>query len=105
MNGDGLDVRPAGTSALLVTVASLTEVVAFRAGLAAAPVPGVTEVVSGARTLLVRFDPRRTDPVRLRSALAAVDPRTVGPSRTPPRSRSRSPTTARTSTPSPSPSG
>jgi KipI family sensor histidine kinase inhibitor len=77
MNADGPDVRPAGTSALLVTFDTLAEVVAFHAGLTAAALPGLTEVVSGARTLLVRFDPRTTDPVRLRSALAAVEPLAV----------------------------
>ncbi|MEN0101610.1 MAG: allophanate hydrolase subunit 1 [Curtobacterium sp.] len=68
------DVRPAGGTALLVTFGSLAEVVAFRAGITAAVLPGVTEVVSGARTLLVRFDPARTDAGRLRADLARVEP-------------------------------
>ncbi|WIB76145.1 allophanate hydrolase subunit 1 [Curtobacterium sp. MCPF17_002] len=69
-----LDVRPAGRSAVLVTFGSLADVVAFHAGLRAATVPGLTEVVSGARTLLVRFDPDRTDAARLRPELDRVTP-------------------------------
>lgn len=68
------DVRLAGRSALLATFDTLDEVTAFRAGLAAADLPGTTEVVSGARTLLLRFDPYRTDAGRLRAALDAVVP-------------------------------
>ncbi len=72
--GPALDVRRAGTRAVLVTFGTLAEVTAFRAGLEAEPVPGVTELVSGARTLLVRFDPERTDPTRLAPRLQAVEP-------------------------------
>lgn len=68
------DVRPAGTRALLVTFDSLADVVAFHGGLDRAALPGVTEVVSGARTLLVRFDPGRTDAGRLRTRLDDVVP-------------------------------
>lgn len=68
------DVRSAGGTALLVSFESLDEVVAFHAGLTAAPLPGVTEVVSGARTLLVRFDRGTTDAGRLRTDLARVRP-------------------------------
>lgn len=68
------DVRPAGRSAVLATFDSLDDVIAFHAGLAAAEVPGLTEVVSGARTLLIRFDPDRTDAGRLRAVLAGVSP-------------------------------
>ncbi|MBT2503753.1 allophanate hydrolase subunit 1 [Curtobacterium sp. ISL-83] len=69
-----LDVRTAGGSAVLVTFASLAEVVAFRAGLPDAGPTGLTDVVSGARTLLLRFDPTRTDATRLRAELAQVAP-------------------------------
>ncbi len=68
------DVRPAGTRALLVTFDSLADVVAFHGGLDRAALPGVAEVVSGARTLLVRFDPGRTDAGRLRTRLDDVVP-------------------------------
>ncbi|TCL78435.1 MULTISPECIES: allophanate hydrolase subunit 1 [unclassified Curtobacterium] len=67
-----LDLRPAGRTALLATFDSLPQVVAFRAGLTAARLPGLTEVVSGARTLLLRYDPATTDAARLRSALEHV---------------------------------
>jgi KipI family sensor histidine kinase inhibitor len=73
----GPDVRSAGGTALLATFDSLADVVAFRAGLAQATLPGLTEVVSGARTLLLRFDPSTTDAGRLRSALTQIAP--VGP--------------------------
>ncbi|MFI6574233.1 allophanate hydrolase subunit 1 [Nocardiopsis sp. NPDC050513] len=42
---------------LLVEVADLTEVIALRAALAAHPVPGVTDVVPAARTVLLRVEP------------------------------------------------
>jgi len=69
-----LDVRPAGTSALILTFGSLADVVAFHGGLDRAALPAVTEVVSGARTLLVRFDPGRTDAGRLCARLDDVVP-------------------------------
>jgi KipI family sensor histidine kinase inhibitor len=83
-----LDLRSVGTSAVLATFDSLAEVVAFRAGLAGAEIAGagagaaadaaagtgVTEVVSGARTLLFRFDPDVTDAGRVRSLLSEVRP-------------------------------
>jgi KipI family sensor histidine kinase inhibitor len=68
-----LDLRPAGSAALLATFDTLDAVTAFRAGLAERP-PGVTEVVSGARTLLFRFDRALTDAARLRADLARVTP-------------------------------
>ncbi|MEG8035220.1 allophanate hydrolase subunit 1 [Sphingomonas sp. LR61] len=69
-----LDLRPAGRTALLATFDSLPQVAAFRAGLTAARLPGLTEVVSGARTLLLRYDPATTDAARLRSAIERVVP-------------------------------
>jgi KipI family sensor histidine kinase inhibitor len=68
-----LDLRPAGSSALLATFDTLRETVAFRAGLDDRPA-GVTEVVSGARTLLFRYDRAHTDAARLRAELAQVTP-------------------------------
>jgi KipI family sensor histidine kinase inhibitor len=70
--GRPTDVRRAGTAALLTTFATLAEVVAFRTAVVEAALPGVTETVSGARSLLVRFDPARTDEARLRAGLDAV---------------------------------
>jgi KipI family sensor histidine kinase inhibitor len=69
-----LEVRAAGAAAVLATFDSLAEVVAFRAGLADDPPAEVTEVVSGARTLLFRFDPAVTDAGRVRSLLSEVRP-------------------------------
>lgn len=69
-----LDVRPAGRSAVLVTLPTLDDVLALRAGLAAAELPGVTELVTGARTVLVRYDPDRTGPAELGTRLQAVEP-------------------------------
>lgn len=71
-----LDVRPAGSSALLATFATLQDTVAFRAGITERP-PGVSEVVSGARTLLFRYDRTHTDATRLRADLARVTPATA----------------------------
>ncbi|MDT0231862.1 allophanate hydrolase subunit 1 [Curtobacterium flaccumfaciens] len=70
----GPEVRSAGGTALLATFETLADVVAFRAGLAQTTLPGLTEVVSGARTLLLRFDPTTTDAGRLRSELIQVAP-------------------------------
>lgn len=70
----GPEVRSAGGTALLATFDSLADVVAFRTGLADAALPGLTEVVSGARTLLLRYDPTTTDAGRLRSDLTRVTP-------------------------------
>lgn len=69
-----VDLRPAGGAALLATFDSLAAVDAFRAGLLPSGLPGVTEVVSGARSLLFRFDATTTDAGRLGTALAAVVP-------------------------------
>ncbi|WP_439691785.1 5-oxoprolinase subunit B family protein [Curtobacterium sp. SP.BCo] len=69
-----LDARAAGVGAVLVTFDTLAAVVAFHGALTRAALPGVTEVVSGARTLLVRFDPRHTDLPRIQRALDAVVP-------------------------------
>lgn len=53
-------VLPSGEDAVLVELAGLAEVLGLDAALAAAAPRGVTETVPGARTLLVRFDPRAT---------------------------------------------
>ena len=47
-------VLPAGGDAVLLEFADGAEALAYRAGLAAAPLPGVVEVVPGARTVLLR---------------------------------------------------
>ncbi len=53
-------VRAARDDALLVELGSLDEAVALAASLRAEPLRGVSEVVPGARTLLVPFDPWTT---------------------------------------------
>ncbi|MDP9445118.1 MAG: allophanate hydrolase subunit 1 [Actinomycetota bacterium] len=54
-----LRVLPCGDTALLVEVPSLAEAMALHAALTEADLPGVVELVPGARTVLVRFDARR----------------------------------------------
>lgn len=67
-------VLPCGSSALIVEVASGQEAAALHAGLEAAQPHGVDELVPGARTVLVRFDPAATDRQRLTAALRGVSP-------------------------------
>ncbi|QWF80891.1 putative protein YbgJ [Amycolatopsis sp. CA-230715] len=49
---------------MLVECASLTEAMAVRATIAAAETPGITEIVPGARSVLVVAEPGALDPVR-----------------------------------------
>jgi KipI family sensor histidine kinase inhibitor len=58
---------------VLVEVADLAEVIALRAALRARPVPGVTDVVPAARTLLLRIEPG-TDPERVAAAVTGLPP-------------------------------
>lgn len=67
-------VRRFGDGALLVELGGVEEVVALYDTLAAAPPPGVTDLVPAARTLLVRFDSVRPETVE--AAVLAVRPRT-----------------------------
>jgi KipI family sensor histidine kinase inhibitor len=68
------DIRAAGGSALLATFDSIDSVVAFHRGLPPGGLPGVVEIVSGARTLLFRYDRSRTDAGHLRATLTTVVP-------------------------------
>ncbi|WP_312181329.1 carboxyltransferase domain-containing protein [Arthrobacter sp.] len=52
-------IRPAGTRALLVELASLADVTALHAQLKAHPLPGQVDVLAAAGTVLVRFAGRR----------------------------------------------
>lgn len=70
-------IRSCGDTALLVELADLDEVVGWHAALSAAQPPGVTELVPAARTVLVHFDPRRTDPAALAERLRGIRPTTV----------------------------
>ncbi|WP_150252186.1 5-oxoprolinase subunit B family protein [Nocardiopsis deserti] len=56
---------------VLVEVADLAEVIALRAALRARPVPGVTDVVPAARTLLLRIGPG-TDPCGVAAAVTGL---------------------------------
>lgn len=58
-------------SGVLVEVADLAEVIALRSALDASPVPGVTDVVPAARTVLLRVEPG-TPPEDVASAVGAL---------------------------------
>lgn len=66
-------VLPCGDAAVLVEVGSLADVLELAAALREEPLPGVTEVVPAARTLLLRCDPPARDAVA--TAVRAVRPR------------------------------
>lgn len=68
-------VRPSGTSAVLVELDDLEEVLAYHAALVADRPDGVVDVVPAARTVLLVLDPERLD-VEAAEALAhEVEPR------------------------------
>jgi len=58
-------VLPYGDCAVLLELADPTEVLALRDGLLARREPAIRAVVPAARTVLVEFDPSRTDPERI----------------------------------------
>ena len=61
-----------GREAVLVEVEDLDEALALYAALRAAALPGVTDLVPAARTVLVRLDPAATSPARVRTAIAGL---------------------------------
>jgi KipI family sensor histidine kinase inhibitor len=61
-----------GTRAALVELDDLDQVLGLHAALRRHPPEGVTELVPAACTLLLRYDPARTDHARLTAALAAL---------------------------------
>ncbi|GAA2173309.1 urea amidolyase family protein [Agrococcus versicolor] len=67
-------VRVAGEAALLLEAADLDEAVRLLPRLREAAIAGVTELVPGARTILVRFDPRVVAERDLAARLTAVEP-------------------------------
>ncbi|GAA1981668.1 allophanate hydrolase subunit 1 [Amycolatopsis minnesotensis] len=79
-----MQVVPYGERAALVDLDDAGEVVGLRAALSASPLSGVDELVAGARTLLVRFDPARTSFDRVRAAVhdreSGTGPTPGGPS-------------------------
>jgi KipI family sensor histidine kinase inhibitor len=64
----------AGERELLVEFGSLAEALGVRAALERAPIAGVTDAASGARTVMLHFDPRVTSPGAIEAALAALEP-------------------------------
>ncbi|MGW4384621.1 5-oxoprolinase subunit B family protein [Kitasatospora sp. NPDC004531] len=67
-----LRVLPCGSDAVLIEVDTGEHVQRLHRALRTAPPAGVTELVPAARTVLLRYDPRTTDPQRLRTALTAL---------------------------------
>ncbi|MGY1641962.1 allophanate hydrolase subunit 1 [Geodermatophilus sp. SYSU D00703] len=68
-------VLPSGSTALLVELDGLDEVLALYAALTEEPVPGVVDVVPAARTVLLVFDPARTRPAAVEQAVRDARPR------------------------------
>ncbi|MFP5347466.1 MAG: 5-oxoprolinase subunit B family protein [Actinomycetes bacterium] len=68
-------VLPSGSTALLVELADLDEVLGVYAALHGAPPPGVVEIVPAARTVLLVVDPTRTTLGAVESAVRATTPR------------------------------
>jgi 5-oxoprolinase (ATP-hydrolysing) subunit B len=77
--GVAMKVRRFGDQALLVEVDGIDTVLGLYTALTDSLPEGVTELVPAARTLLVRFDPRRIDPGALAALLADTDPFPAAP--------------------------
>lgn len=63
-----------GREAVLAEVADLDAALALYAALREAGLPGVTDLVPAARTVLIRLDPAVTSPAAVRDAVAALRP-------------------------------
>ena len=70
---------PSGSTALLVEVDGLDDVLALYAALSAAPPAGVVDVVPAARTVLLVTDPDRTTLGAVAEAVRRTTPRPGGP--------------------------
>ena len=66
-------IRRAGEHALLLEFPELADAVAMRAALEQTPIPGVTDAVSGARTVMIRFDPKVTGRAAVEAAVVALE--------------------------------
>jgi KipI family sensor histidine kinase inhibitor len=66
---------PCGDTGLLVELADLDAVLSLYAVLVEEPPEGVVDLVPAARTLMLRLDPTRTDPVRVGRAVQEVETR------------------------------
>jgi KipI family sensor histidine kinase inhibitor len=69
-------VLPSGSTALLVELPGLDDVLGLYAALTAEPVEGVVDVVPAARTVLLVTDPGRTTLAAVERAVRGVRPRT-----------------------------
>lgn len=70
-------ILPSGDAAVLVEVADLDTVLGLYAALAAAPPPGVVDLIPAARTLMLVLDPGTADPAAVASAVRATRPGTA----------------------------
>jgi len=62
-----------GREAVLVEVDDLDAALSLYAGLRAAALPGVVDLVPAARTVLIRLDPAQTSPAAVRAATATIE--------------------------------
>ena len=70
-----MELRPSGSSAVLVQLDDLEQVLALYAALVDDPLPGVVDVVPAASTVLLVVDPGRTTPEEAGEAVRRVRPR------------------------------
>src|SRR5690625_7974128 len=68
-------VLPSGSTARLVELGGLDEVLAYYCALAEQPPPGVVDIVHAARNVMVTIDPSRTELRSLDQALNQVQPK------------------------------
>jgi KipI family sensor histidine kinase inhibitor len=69
----GVRLLPCGERAVLAEVEDLAAVLGLHAALEAAALDGVVELVPAARTVLVAFDPARTDAAAVGAEVRALD--------------------------------
>jgi len=67
-------VLRAGERGILLEFDSLAAAVGCRAALSRAAIPGVEDAVSGARTVMLRFDPAMTSREAVAAAVTAIEP-------------------------------
>jgi KipI family sensor histidine kinase inhibitor len=63
-----------GREAVLVEVDDLDEALGLYAALREAKLPGVTDLVPAARTVLIKIDPAQTSPAAVQAATAGLEP-------------------------------
>lgn len=69
-----MKIHRCGDRALLTELDDIDAVQALRAAIAAVPLDGIIELVPGARTLLVSFDPSRTSATAVARHLSHIEP-------------------------------